>query len=72
MTADVMKKHELSGVYNSTGLRPQVIVNSQLTVAFAGLNLETGSYCLQLTVKEKDTGLIVMRVPYYFILYGTS
>ncbi len=72
VTADVMKKEELTGVYNSTGLRPQVIVNSQLTVAFVGLNLETGSYCLQLTVKEKDTGLIVMRVPYYFILYGTS
>ena len=69
LTADVMNKQIETGKYVSTGLRPQVTVNSTLQIAFEGLNLEKGSYCLMVSVKSKTTGLVVLRVPYYFILY---
>ena len=76
LTADVMKKEENkegnSKVYSSTGIWPNVTVNANLTVDFANLNMEEGSYCLLLTVKEHNTGLIKLQVPYYFIIYGHS
>ncbi len=57
--------------YNGTGWnKTNVSEQSSLNVPLGGQ--APGSFCLMLTVKEKDSVTIVMEVPYYFVIKPTQ
>ena len=69
VTAEVMYK-DGNGIYSSMGLRPEITLNADLNIAFDGLNMKQGSYCLMISIRDTSSALVISRVPYYFVLYG--
>ena len=68
ISADVMLKGT-DGTYNSTGMRPAITSQGELSVSLAGQGV--GSYCLMVIIKNSE-GDTVASTPYYFIIYDTS
>ncbi len=69
VSAELLRKSE-SGLYTGTGWNKSGVTGSTLTVPVDGQT--PGSFCLMLTVKEKDSITTVMEVPYYFIIQSAQ
>ncbi len=64
ISSDLMVKAE-NGEYTSSGKRPDITNQGELTISSAGL--VAGNYCFRVIVKDSD-GITLMSVPYYFII----
>lgn len=69
ISAALLRKSE-NGTYNGTGWNQTNVTETSLDVPLGGQN--PGSFCLKLTVKQKDSIIVVMEVPYYFIIKPTQ
>ncbi len=69
ISAELLRKSE-EGVYTGTGWNKSDVTGTTLTVPLGGQT--PGSFCLMLTVKEKDSITTVMEVPYYFIIQSAQ
>lgn len=64
ISSDLMVKAE-SGEYTSSGKRPEINSQGNLTISLAGL--VEGSYYFRVIIKD-SAGITVLSVPYYFII----
>ena len=65
VSAALLRKSE-DGTYRGTGWNQTNVSTDNLSVPLGGQ--DPGSFCLLLTVKQKDSITVVMEVPYYFVI----
>lgn len=69
ISAALLRKSE-DGKFSGTGWNQTNVSEGNLSVPLGGQAV--GSYCLMLTVKEKDSITIIMEVPFYFVIKPTQ